>query len=912
MIVGTGARNWPREGIVASDSKARLLHDAEKYVLQGKAGHAISEYLKIIKIDPNDVLTLNTIGDLYLRQNNIPEANKYFSQVAENYVRNNFFLKAIAVYKKVLSADPNNFEINVTMASLYAKQGLSIDARNQYMKVAAMLEKEGKSRDVLDILEKVVDLDPTNYAIQGKLAELSLVNGEKDQAKAHFIGAARAQVKAGDLKGAADRFYRVMQLDPLNVEAMRGFLDCCLKMGDVHPALDQLNKSIETNPQNLDMREMLGQALLEVGDPEGATKAFQVVISMDEERYEGFFAAAQMLIDKGAYDQAVSCLDSIIPILITRRETERAAQLFDQILQRCPTHILSLVKLASIYSATGDHYRYLDALDRIADHYMSNQSPIEALEYLDKILQSDPESEKHRKLHQQAFMEAYPDTPYVSPIQPAEPVISPGPALAPVGNSASHTGSASDIVEVDLLLNYGLKEKALSLLQSLENRDPADVNVRSRLLAVYKAEGKLEDAAKQCLILTAVYHKSKDDESAQIYLKEAKELCPELVESEPDFEAFARRNGVFPEILAGSKSGSASLKAEGEVDLSADLMDIFFTGDQAAAMEEDSEPSDLTEVIPEDYPHAMPPQPPSKSVQEQLQEVDFYIRLGFHDEALAKLNEIGKVNPDNPELASRYQKLGEMGIAPAPQVFEKTDEVEFPESAIANSSDDLDDFEKMAMAGGPAGFMMGDSAPAIMKPQSDEFSAPSLFNEEPIAPSAPHPQSRVSTITPLESDKSGFQANEMFADLMDDVGAVPDQPGSQDSFENHFSLGTAYREMELMDEAIQEFQNALNSANAQKDSQKIIQCCGMLSTCFLKKGMPRSALRWCQTGLGVADNSSHEALALRYDMGIAHAMSGSNERALECFDRIFGMDPSYRDVAQRIDELKSGFNRHAP
>jgi hypothetical protein len=75
--------------------------------------------------------------------------------------------------------------------------------------------------------------------------------------------------------------------------------------------------------------------------------------------------------------------------------------------------------------------------------------------------------------------------------------------------------------------------------------------------------------------------------------------------------------------------------------------------------------------------------------------------------------------------------------------------------------------------------------------------------------------------------------------------------------------------------------------------------------------MPRSALRWCQTGLGIADNSSHEAMALRYDMGVAHAMEGSKDRALECFDQIYSADPGYRDVAQRIDKLK-GFERHVP
>ena len=147
---------------------------------------------------------------------------------------------------------------------------------------------------------------------------------------------------------------------------------------------------------------------------------------------------------------------------------------------------------------------------------------------------------------------------------------------------------------------------------------------------------------------------------------------------------------------------------------------------------------------------------------------------------------------------------------------------------------------------------------------------------------------------------------------MDDAGGASDEDVSIDSFENHFSLGTAYREMELLEEAIKEFESALKAAHAQKDAKRTIQCCGMLSTCFLKKGMSRSALRWCQTGLGLADNSSHEAMALRYDMGVAHSMSGSNEQALECFDRIFSMDPSYRDVAQKIDELKSGSNKHAP
>ena len=161
--------------------------------------------------------------------------------------------------------------------------------------------------------------------------------------------------------------------------------------------------------------------------------------------------------------------------------------------------------------------------------------------------------------------------------------------------------------------------------------------------------------------------------------------------------------------------------------------------------------------------------------------------------------------------------------------------------------------------------------------------------------------------TPSEAKDFDIPVNEMFADLMEEFSSPSNQKTAKEAFDEHFHLGTAYHEMDLMEEAIREFENALKALDytSTKDTKRVVQCCGMLSTCFLKKGMPRSAVRYCQTGLSVADISSHEAMALRYDMGVAHSMAGSSEMALKCFDRIFGMDPSYRDVAQKIDELRA-------
>ena len=146
--------------------------------------------------------------------------------------------------------------------------------------------------------------------------------------------------------------------------------------------------------------------------------------------------------------------------------------------------------------------------------------------------------------------------------------------------------------------------------------------------------------------------------------------------------------------------------------------------------------------------------------------------------------------------------------------------------------------------------------------------------------------------------------NAMFADLMDEVNSLTDQQLAQEEFETNFNTGIAYREMGLVDDAIQAFQAAVKNLDPAKLPREFVQCCGMLSTCFVEKGMPRSALRWCQSGLAVPHISPHEAMALRYDLGAAHALIGEPERALECFLLVFDLDPSYRDVAQRIDDLK--------
>jgi len=70
-----------------SNSSEKILKQAEKYVQQGKFAAAVDEYHKLLDANPNDITLLNTIGDLFVRDGRGSEAARYFTRVAESFIR---------------------------------------------------------------------------------------------------------------------------------------------------------------------------------------------------------------------------------------------------------------------------------------------------------------------------------------------------------------------------------------------------------------------------------------------------------------------------------------------------------------------------------------------------------------------------------------------------------------------------------------------------------------------------------------------------------------------------------------------------------------------------------------------------------------------------------------------------------
>ena len=153
-------------------NKNKINDNALKFIQKGQIKKAIREYEKILAEDPNDVRTLLKKGDLLVRVGDKEQAVDTYLMVAATYSQQGFHLKAVAVFKQILKIENTRVDVNLHLAEEYQKLGIIGDAMLHLQIVANAYEQQNLSRESLDILRRIVDLDPDNIASRIKLGEM--------------------------------------------------------------------------------------------------------------------------------------------------------------------------------------------------------------------------------------------------------------------------------------------------------------------------------------------------------------------------------------------------------------------------------------------------------------------------------------------------------------------------------------------------------------------------------------------------------------------------------------------------------------------------------------------------------------------------------------------------------------------
>ncbi|HEY7546061.1 MAG TPA: hypothetical protein VID27_14310, partial [Blastocatellia bacterium] len=208
-----------------------------------------------------------------------------------------------------------------------------------------------------------------------------------------------------------------------------------------------------------------------------------------------------------------------------------------------------------------------------------------------------------------------------------------------------------------------------------------------------------------------------------------------------------------------------------------------------------------------------------------------------------------------------------------------------------------------------SGFQQRAQIPAVESIPTVEKAEVPQFKEEPPAFEPPvfEPTADFGFST-MESGPESHASAEMrtpAADLYDFFEEIKEDTGNLSQpldYETHYSLGLAYKDMDLLDEAIEQFQMAAKQGDSATQS---IQCCNMLGVCFRMKRMHKVAVMWFERGLKTPEGSEDEYQALRYEIGLCHEEAGDMDRALDAFMEVYAIDVNYRQVSEKIKQLQS-------
>jgi len=824
--------------------REQSLQSAEKLLSRGKLDQALKEYLRVLEDHPKDIPTLNKVGDLYVRMNRSGESIPYFERIADFYSKDGFFLKAIAIYKKINKIDPARLEVYDRLADLYHKQGLVQDARSQYQVLADHYQKNNRIPDAIGVYKKMAGIDPSDLRIQVRLADLYRAANQKDQAVMQYGLIGSMLLKRGAHDEAAQVFQKALELSPDDVETQRNLVRSLLAQKNGTAAMAVLRAA----PRTGESLGLMAEAQLEMGERAEAVRTAEQALALDADAETPRLFLSRLRVQEHAFDKALDAVAPLVLTAVTRREFTRAAEYIEPILAADPTHVGSLQKMAHVLEAEGNraalakvHVQIGQAVEarspgEARDHYLRAQeadpsnvaaaqrlqeigAPLaapppaaepkasEAPEYQELVLDLEDSASIHAPQPKVPSIEVD-DEPATPPVPMATPA-TPPPAAAEPKEAADDPQVETLIVEAEVFARYGLADKAIERLFALVRRRPDLLKARERLVELL-AETRNPALPREAEALAAAFEEAGQPEEAHRTLQRAglagtearpqppAAPLPQAVEVE--FEEFDLGHAVLP---PGERALSPPFASDA----------IDFTAAE-------SEPPPAMERL-------ATPEPMAPVDTEFVS----YEQLGNLLE-----DEMSRASDAPPPMPSPVPVVDEQNLFADEQKF-------------FNLAEEL---EKE----------LGEEA-AI---------------EEPAEISAP--QGEVSLEDIFREFKKGVE-----------------QQLSAEDYETHYNLGIAYKEMGLVDEAVGEFQLA------SKDPTRAVECCSMLGHCFLEKGMPQLAIKWFRKGLETPAIGEQATAGMLYDLARVYQDTGDTDSAYKAYQEVFGLNANYRDVVQRVRDL---------
>jgi tetratricopeptide (TPR) repeat protein/GGDEF domain-containing protein len=467
----------------------KLFEKAEKYLQKQKFESALETYQEIYKYEPKDEEVLVNLGDLSMKLNRTAEGLRYQTLLADFYVQRNDIAKAVATYRKILK-QAQDVQVLMKVAGLLEKSQKNSEALEAYREALQLHRKAGANAQVMDCLEHIVKLDPSNLEANVQLGELAGTRQPKIASQA-FLKAAQLARQAGDDNRWGEFVDRAYAVEPSNEVNCIAAAEVRLKRDRAAEAVALLEPIYQTKPDDIQVLDLLAQAYLRTGDYLKAQpvcwKAYQArpdAIELVQKVAEGFVQA-------GDAEKALGVATQLRGALYKQGKRNEFLQIMEKIYAADESNLQVLETLSSLYNEMNREDGLRRSLVRLFNLYLAVEQYDKAADTLEKIIDVDPYGEGHydRLLNLEGYLDKTWYANIASRLQPPSGRAATG-AAAGQGSTAAKPESLDDlIIEGEMFHQYQLTAKLTVTLEKINHLFPGADEENARLRDLYNAAG---------------------------------------------------------------------------------------------------------------------------------------------------------------------------------------------------------------------------------------------------------------------------------------------------------------------------------------------------------------------------------------------------------------------------------------
>ncbi|MFZ0522157.1 MAG: tetratricopeptide repeat protein [Candidatus Acidiferrales bacterium] len=513
-------------------NKSKALENALKFLNQGKVAQAIGEYQLILRADPKDQATLMTVGDLFARQGDMSQAIEYFERLAQVYLNDGFNSKAIAIYKKIAKLAPNELAPLERLADLYVQQGVLSEARPLFLQIAEAHLKANHAQKAVEVLHRLLEVEPENQRVQMRLAELYGVMGQKKEAALTYHAYAQRLFERGEADEAEKLVERALEVDPTNASSI------LLKAKILHAGskLDHAVAVLGKHPEaetGGDVTNLLVDYELRAGHADQAAERARRQLARGHEHSTLLHKVAETMIESGEADQALPLLQELRAPMIEAGAQDNYLKALSSACERLPGRTEPLETLVDFCRTTSDPFRLNAALGQLSEAYAAKENFARAEELLVELVDRNKNDERMvERLNQlrgksggtpvsaasaetihisapsepapaaASFLEEEPERKLTPPVQPT--------ILEEAIDEETQKYIAQALTDVDLFSSYGLTQKATHLLENVLQRAPRHTPTLERLLDLHLGAGNDRRTAELSSQLEQIHRERND------------------------------------------------------------------------------------------------------------------------------------------------------------------------------------------------------------------------------------------------------------------------------------------------------------------------------------------------------------------------------------------------------------------